>query len=76
MECPRRVTDQDYSVFYTVQLSFIAVNIIFPAASGHKADIPVCFPYMKGQPTDAAFYTAGIQEAVRPQRACCIKTPF
>ena len=76
MECPRRVTDQDCSIFYSVQLSFIAVNVIFPAASGHKADIPVCFPYMKGQPADAAFYAAWLQEAVRPQCTCCIEAPF
>ena len=36
MECPRRVSNQDCSIFYPVQLPFIAVNVMEVYQLSHR----------------------------------------
>lgn len=64
MERIFRVTDQNHCIFNAVEVPFISIDIITPAANCHKADIRVCLTQIKGKCTDFLFYAAGIQNAV------------
>lgn len=56
MERILRIADH----FDSVKFSFIAVNIIAPAANGHEADSSIRFPQLKGKLIDFLPDPAGI----------------
>ena len=38
MECILWISNQYHCIFNAIKVSFIPIDIIFPAVSGHKAD--------------------------------------
>lgn len=63
-------------IISAVKASFIPVDIITSAVSGHEADTGVCLPQIKGKLTDFLLYATGVQYPVRLQGADGAETLF
>ncbi len=69
------VADQYHRIFNAVEVPFIPIDIIAPAANCHEADSGICLPYMKGELAYLLLYAAGVQSGSSSARQW-YRSPF